>query len=48
MLFNRRDLLWLGSIVRYNINGLGHMTKMAAMVINSKNLLKSSPEAEDV
>ena len=29
------------------INGPGHMTKMAVMAINSKNLLKSSsPEAE--
>ena len=29
------------------INGQGHMTKMAAMSINSKNLLKSSsPEPE--
>ena len=25
------------------INGQGHMTKMTAMAINSKNLLKSSP-----
>ena len=25
------------------INGTGHMTKMAAMLINSKNLQKSSP-----
>ena len=28
------------------INGPGHMTKMAAMAINSKNLYKSSPEPE--
>ena len=29
------------------INGQGHMTKMAAMAINSKNLKKSSsPEPE--
>ena len=26
------------------INGQGHMTKMAAMAINSKNLLKSSSQ----
>ena len=28
------------------INGQGHMTKMAAMAINSKKPLKSSPEPE--
>ena len=28
------------------INGPGHMTKMAAMAINSNNLLKSSLEPE--
>ena len=29
------------------INGQGHMTKMAAMAINSKNLLKAfTPEPE--
>ena len=28
------------------INGTGHMTKMAAMSIYSKNLLKSPPEPE--
>ena len=28
------------------INGLGHMTKMAAMPIYGKNLKKSSPEPE--
>ena len=30
------------------INSQGHMTKMAAMAINSKNLLKSSPEPEGI
>ena len=28
------------------IDGQGHMTKMAAMAVNSKNLQKSSPEPE--
>ena len=28
--------------MKVGINGHGHMTKMAAMAINSKNLLKSS------
>ena len=28
------------------INGPGHMTKMAARAVNSKNLYKSSPEPE--
>ena len=27
--------------MKVNINGSGHMTKMAAMAINSKNLYKS-------
>ena len=31
---------------RVYINDPGHMTKMAAMAINSKNLQKSSPEPE--
>ena len=31
------------------INGQGHMTKMAAMAINSKNIYKSySQESEDL
>ena len=30
------------------VNGQGHMTKMATMAINSKNLLKSSPEPEGI
>ena len=32
---------WEGGIKVY-INGQGHMTKMAAMAINSKNIKKSS------
>ena len=33
--------------MKINIKGQGHMIKMAAMAINSKNLLKSSsPEPE--
>ena len=32
-----------------NINGLGHMTKMAAMAINNKSLYKSySSDLEDL
>ena len=27
--------------MKLNINGLGHVTKMAAMAINSKNIYKS-------
>ena len=30
-----------------NINGPGHMTKMAAMAINSKNLLLQNQKAYD-
>ena len=36
---------WEGGKKVY-INGLGHMTKMAAMPIYGKNLKKSSPEQE--
>ena len=39
------ERLWeWGTKVR--INGLGHMTKMAAMPTYAKNLKKSSPEPE--
>ena len=46
---SKSNFMW--SILRENenvyINDQGHMTKMAAMAINSKNLLKSSyPEPE--
>ena len=35
--------------MKVNINGPGHMTKMAAMAINSKKLYKSfSSEPEDL
>ena len=35
--------------MKVNINGHGHMTKMATMAINSKNLYKSySSEPEDL
>ena len=35
--------------MKVNINGQGHMTKMATMAINSKNLYKScSSEPEDL
>ena len=35
--------------VKVNINGQGHMTKMATMAVNSKNLYKSySSEPEDL
>ena len=35
--------------MRVNINGSGHMTKMAAMAINSKDISKSySSEPEDL
>ena len=35
--------------MKVNINSQGHMTKMASMAINSKNLKKSSsPEPEDL
>ena len=38
---------WEG-VKKVYINGQGHMTKMAAMAINRKNILKSSsPEPED-
>ena len=36
---------WEGGTKVY-LNGLGHMTKMAAMPIYGKNLKKSSPEPE--
>ena len=35
--------------MKVNINGSGHMTKMAAMALNSKNRYKSySSESEDL
>ena len=35
--------------MKVNINGSGHMTKMTAIAINSKNLYKSySSEPEDL
>ena len=35
--------------MKVNINSQGHMTKMAAMSLNNKNLKKSSsPELEDL
>ena len=34
--------------MKVTINGPGHITKMAAMAINSKNHYKSSSEPEDL